>query len=129
MTLIMSMDIRSYDTHHVNGLHAILHQNPAEKNICITFVQCWTNVEDVGPTLYKCCTNSLCLLGNNDLHYVNGLHAMLHYNAANTKHLYNICTMLANVEDVGLTLYKCCTNVLCLLGNNDLHYVNGLHAM
>ena len=24
------------------------------KNICITFVQCWTNVEDVGPTLYKC---------------------------------------------------------------------------
>ena len=24
------------------------------RNICITFVQCWTNVEDVGPTLYKC---------------------------------------------------------------------------
>ena len=22
------------------------------QNICITFVQCWTNVEDVGPTLY-----------------------------------------------------------------------------
>ena len=21
-------------------------------NICITFVQCWTNVEDIGPTLY-----------------------------------------------------------------------------
>ena len=32
-------------------------------NICITFVQCWTNVEDVGPTLYKCYTNVLCLLG------------------------------------------------------------------
>ena len=28
-----------------------------------TFVQCWTNVEDVGQTLYKCCTNVLCLLG------------------------------------------------------------------
>ena len=26
-------------------------------NICITFVQCWNNVEDVGPTLYKCYTN------------------------------------------------------------------------
>ena len=30
--------------------------------ICITFMQCWTNVEDVGPTLYKCYTNVLCLL-------------------------------------------------------------------
>ena len=33
------------------------------KTICITFVQCWTNVKDVGPTLYKCYTNVLCLLG------------------------------------------------------------------
>ena len=33
------------------------------KIICITFVQCWTNVEDVGPTLYKCYTNVLCMLG------------------------------------------------------------------
>ena len=23
-------------------------------SICITFAQCRTNVEDVGPTLYKC---------------------------------------------------------------------------
>ena len=27
------------------------------QNICITFVQCWTNVEDVGPMLYKCDAN------------------------------------------------------------------------
>ena len=27
-----------------------------------TFVQCWTNVEDVWPTLYKCYKNVLCLL-------------------------------------------------------------------
>ena len=33
------------------------------QDICVTFVQCWTNVEDVGPTLYKCYTNVLCLLG------------------------------------------------------------------
>ena len=33
------------------------------RNICITFVQCWTNVEDVGPALYKCHTTVLCLLG------------------------------------------------------------------
>ena len=31
------------------------------QNICIPFVQRWTNVEDVGPTLYKCYTNILCL--------------------------------------------------------------------
>ena len=31
--------------------------------VCVTFVQCWTNVEDVGPTLYKSCTNVLRFLG------------------------------------------------------------------
>ena len=41
------------------------HRNPVTQNISITFIQCWTNVEDVGPTLYKCYTNNaLCLLGN-----------------------------------------------------------------
>ena len=33
------------------------------QNISITFVQRQTNVFDVGPTLYKCYTNVLCLLG------------------------------------------------------------------
>ena len=33
------------------------------QNICITFVQCWTNVEDVGLMLFKCYANVLCLLG------------------------------------------------------------------
>ena len=32
-------------------------------NFCKTFVQCWTNDEDVGPPLCKCYTNGLCLLG------------------------------------------------------------------
>ena len=31
--------------------------------ICITFVQRRANAFDVGPTLYKCYTNVLCLLG------------------------------------------------------------------
>ena len=31
--------------------------------VCITFVQCWTNVEDVEPTLYKSYIKVLCLLG------------------------------------------------------------------
>ena len=33
------------------------------QNICIQFIQSWTNVKDVGPGLYKCCTHFLCLLG------------------------------------------------------------------
>ena len=33
------------------------------QNICITFVQCWTNLEDVGSTLYKYYAIALCLLG------------------------------------------------------------------
>ena len=37
------------------------------QNICIPFVQCWTSVEDVMPTLYKWYTNVLCLLGYNTL--------------------------------------------------------------
>ena len=32
------------------------------KTICITFIQRWTNVFDVDPTLYKYYTNVLCLL-------------------------------------------------------------------
>ena len=42
------------------------------QNICIAFVQRWANVFDVGPTLYKCYTNVLCLLGIDttvSLHY------------------------------------------------------------
>ena len=46
---------------HVDIEAATDHQQ--SQNICITFVQCWTNVEDVGPTLYKCYTSVLCLLG------------------------------------------------------------------
>ena len=36
------------------------------QNICIILVQCWTSVEDVGLTLYKCYTKVLCLLGDDD---------------------------------------------------------------
>ena len=34
------------------------------QNICITFVQRQSNVFDVSPTLYKCYTNVLFLLGD-----------------------------------------------------------------
>ena len=34
-----------------------------QKNICITFVQCWSNVSAVGPTLYKCYTKRFAFTG------------------------------------------------------------------
>ena len=37
------------------------------QTICIIFVQRRPNVVDVGPTLYKCYTNVLCLLCSNSL--------------------------------------------------------------
>ena len=46
---------------HVNLV--LFFSTPSKQTICITFIQCWTNVFDVGPTLYKCYTNVLCLLG------------------------------------------------------------------
>ena len=65
------------------------------QNICITFIQRWPNVFDVGPTLYKCYTNVLCLQ-----------HAQ-----QNTKHLYNICTTsaqrLRRWPNIVQMLYKC----------------------
>ena len=38
------------------------------QNICITFIQRRLNVCDVSPTLYKCYTNVLCLLGRRQRH-------------------------------------------------------------
>ena len=35
-----------------------------KRNLCMTFVQSQPNVFDVGPTLHKCYTNVLCLLGS-----------------------------------------------------------------
>ena len=34
------------------------------QHICITFVQCLTNIKNDGPAFYKCYTTVLCLLGN-----------------------------------------------------------------
>ena len=40
------------------------HSSQQTQNTCITYVQRRPNVFDVGPTLYKCYTNVLCLLGS-----------------------------------------------------------------
>ena len=46
-----------------NCLTPSLYCHPVNTKHLYDFMQCWTNVEDVGPTLYKWYTNVLCLLG------------------------------------------------------------------
>ena len=45
------------------ALRRRLARSQQAQNICITFSKRRPNVFDVGPTLYKCFTNVLCLLG------------------------------------------------------------------
>ena len=44
-----------------------LQRSQQTQNICITFIQRRPDVFDVEPTLYKCYTNVLCLLGFKDV--------------------------------------------------------------
>ena len=63
------------------------------------FMQCWTSVEDVGPTLYKCHTNVLCLLGRRTF--------------SQTLYIYPMLVQCwTSVADVGLTLIQHWINVL-----------------
>ena len=48
--------------HHLK-LELLTNKSQQTQRICITFIQRRPNVFDVGPTLYKCYTNVLCLLG------------------------------------------------------------------
>ena len=62
-------------------------------------MRCWTNVEDVGPTLYKCYTNVLCLLGRRTF--------------SQTLYIYSILVQCwASVADVSLALKQHWINVL-----------------
>ena len=63
------------------------------------FMQCWTNVENAGPTLYKCYTNVLCLLG-------------CRRTFSQTLYIYLMLVQCwASVADVGLALKQHWINV------------------
>ena len=50
------------------SLQAEMHIYPIKHKKIVgpmTFMKCWTSVEDVWPALYKLYTNVLCLLGHN----------------------------------------------------------------
>ena len=70
----------------------VIQRGPASQQtqtICITFVQCWTNV---GPTLHKCYTNALCLLGY-DVFCVGSCAIAAHWNIWHKcrSHIINKC--------------------------------------
>ena len=47
---------------HVSGGTSLINATfriPVNTKNCLTFLQCWNNVGDVGPTLYKCYTNKM----------------------------------------------------------------------
>ena len=82
---------------------------PANIKHCIPFIQSWNNIEDVGPTLYKCYTNVL---------FAGLVREYFSQDKTPSQQTQNICIRFIqcreNVEDVWPTLHKCYTNVLCL---------------
>ena len=60
-----------------NCLIPSLFWHPVNTKHLYDFMQCWTNVEDVGPTLYKCYTNVLCLLGRRTFFQTLYIYSML----------------------------------------------------
>ena len=54
-----------YFVEYINCVQSkrIANLNCISKKICIKFIQWWANVEYVGPSLNKCYTNVLSLLG------------------------------------------------------------------
>ena len=91
------------------------------KNIGIIFAQCWTDVEDVGPTLYKCYTNVLCLLGSFFCNIPNLTRVCIHplsYISSSKHETSTQCrTMLGSVVEGRPTLVQLWVDALCLLGN------------
>ena len=74
----------------------LLHNIPQwTQNIFITFIQCWVNVEDVGPTLYKCYKNVLCL----------GYRVVIPWNV---KYLLFICINNGSIQNI---IISCVGNV------------------
>ena len=65
LNVLIKIKTRIYAAPAVKGLKQFPYIQQTQ-NTCIAFVQCWPN--DVGPALYKCYTNVLCLLGCGSIH-------------------------------------------------------------
>ena len=81
-----------------NRLTPRVYWHPVNTTHLYDFIQCRTNVEDVGSTLYKCYTNVLFLLGRRTFSQTLYISVML-------------VQCWASVADVGLTLKQCWLSV------------------
>ena len=86
----------------------VVNKSEQTRTICITFVQCWTNVEDVSLTLYKCYTKCFVFAG-----------IVVLMRSANTHQTRDVDPMLgrrqrrrANINPaLGLLLYMLCHGI------------------
>ena len=103
------------------------------QNICITFVQRRPNVFDVGPTLYKCYKNVLCLLGLNAAQRTQGIEPVLVWCWASVADggpelgQCHVCSDLGhtNITQQGFLACVCYTNItqqglLSCLGHTNI---------
>ena len=74
--------------------------------ICIIFVQCWTNVEDVGPTLYKWSTNVLCSDPAHTRYLLNAVSMLGQREPTLRQHWVNAACFLGTPETIGLQITK-----------------------
>ena len=55
--------MRQTGSRTISMSQAIKETTQQTQSICIALIQCRPNFVDLGPTLYKCNTDVLCLLG------------------------------------------------------------------
>ena len=87
----------------------------------LTFIQCRTNVEDVGPTLYKCYTDVLCLPGYiYEYNIVRSNQSMCYSDEWHIQH-FDCQGGWYIVYDAGPSSAQHWVNVSCLPGYTRLH--------
>ena len=84
--MVSHMNVSLSPGHRTSGVLTYFSASEQAQNICITFVQRWPNVFDVGPTLYKCYANVLCLLG-----YVGPTSSTLAQHCTNAIQMFCVC--------------------------------------
>ena len=95
------------------------------QNISITFVYCWPNVEDLGPTLYKCYTQVLCLLGAEKVRWINVIlmlsqrrrrcanfkTALFQRSVCLPGYIWSVIIIVQQTREIQTILFQCWANV------------------
>ena len=97
------------------------------QNICITFVQRRPNVFDVGPTLYKCYTNVLCLLKERPKTvslwgYMGGTNALCHM-------LLSVISKISPSSHQVMLLIELCCTMYYVIPFPDIYLLFNFHPL